>query len=183
MTAFEGLGDDLYALICMFNIGWHADELGDRARGRALHEESLRRARAIGNARMEAGALTQLAFYARDEGRLEEAQQMYREAITIEHGRGQLLDVGIDLARLASAVVRAGRAREAAQLLGASASIAESIGSETPWWAVKRNEETIGLLWEHLSQAEFDAAVEEGRRLSLEEAVALALGSDGPVAQ
>jgi tetratricopeptide (TPR) repeat protein len=166
----------------MFNLAWMTDELGDRARGQALHEDSLRRARAIGNARMEAGALTQLGFYARDEGRLEESQQLYRQAIKIEHARGQLLDVGIDLARLASAVVRAGRVHEAAQLLGASASIAESIGSETPWWAVKRNEETIALLREHLSQAEFDAAIEKGRRLTVDEAVALALGSEESVA-
>ena len=183
MGAFEKLGDPLYTLMCMFNLGWMVDELGDRARGKALHEDSLRRARAIGNARMEAGALTQLAFYARDEGRLEESQRLYRQAIKIEHARGQLQDVGMDLSRLASVVVRGGRAREAAQLLGASAPIAESIGSQTPWWAARRDEETIALLREHLSQAELDAAVEEGRRLTVDEAVALALGSEEPVAQ
>jgi tetratricopeptide (TPR) repeat protein len=183
MSAFEKLGDELYALVSMFNLAWMVDELGDRPRGRALHEDSLRRARAIGNVRMEAGALTQLALYARDEGRLEEAQTMQREAIRIEHARGQLVDVGIDLARLASMVGRAGRAHEAALLLGASASIAESIGTETPWWNVRRNEETIVLLRERLSQEEFDAAIEEGRRLTVDEAVALALGPEEPVAQ
>ena len=89
----------------------------------------------------------------------------------------------MDLSRLASVVVRAGRAPEAAQLLGASASIQESIGSETPWWAARRNEETIVLVRERLSQAELDAAVGEGRRLTVDEAVALALGPEGPDAQ
>jgi hypothetical protein len=154
------------------------DELGDKARGRAIEEEILRRARAIGNQRMEAHAIVQLATYARDEGLLDEAAAMFREGIRSDHARGETLEVAIDMGRLASTLVLMGQARDTARLLGASAALTESMGIARAWWDVKRNEETIAQLRQQLGEEELAAATEQGRRLSLEDAVALALGSE-----
>jgi predicted ATPase/class 3 adenylate cyclase len=181
MAGFERLGDELYTLIAMQNVGWTVDELGDKSRARVLHEDLLRRARAIGNQRMEAAGLDPLGSYALDDGRLDEAAAMWREALRIAFDRGQMLDVAFGLARLAAAIVRMGRPLEAARLLGASVAITESVGSATRWWAARRNDETVGLVRQHLSDAEQAAATEEGRRLTLDEAVALAL-SQSPAA-
>ena len=83
MLRFGELGDDHYVLIANSNLAWVVGELGDRERERALQEENLRLARELGNERMEAGTLAQLAIMVRDEGRLEEAAAMLRKAIRI----------------------------------------------------------------------------------------------------
>jgi tetratricopeptide (TPR) repeat protein len=183
MEVFERLGDELYTLVAMSNLAWVTDELGDKPRARVLDEAVLGRARAIGNQRMEAGAIVSLAFVARDEGRLDEAVSMFREGIRINHDRGQTLDLAIDFGRLASTLVLIGRAQDAGRLLGASDALADSLGITRAWWDVKRNEETVAALREVLGEAGLAAATAEGRRLSPDEAVALALGSETRAAQ
>lgn len=48
-----------------------------------------------------------------------------------------------------------------------------------PLWQEKRNEETLQILHEQLDEAAFSEAWEQGKKLPLDEAVALALG-DAP---
>jgi len=52
--AFRELGDEHHALIATRSLAWACINVGDRERGRALHEENLRRARALSNERIEA---------------------------------------------------------------------------------------------------------------------------------
>ena len=177
MARFEALGDKHYELIALSNAAWMTEEIDGPAAARRLHEASLVRARALGNERMAAGALEQLAFYARDEGRLDEAVSMFRQALAIVYARGQLLDVAINFGRLASALVRKKDPVAAAQLLSASEALLESLGHARAWWDVRRNQETVALIEGQLSAADDAAATEQGRRMSVEQAVALAMGS------
>jgi tetratricopeptide (TPR) repeat protein len=174
---FRELGDDHYVLIASSNLAWVAGDLGDRDRERALLEDNLRLARDLGNERMEAGTLASLAMMVRDEGRLEEATAMLREAIRIEHRRGNLLELAIDLGRLASVVTLAGAAASAASLLASSESLTQQIGASVPFWAGDRNEKTLASIRTQLNEAAVAEALEEGRSLTVDEAVALALSS------
>jgi predicted ATPase/class 3 adenylate cyclase len=174
---FRELGDELYVLIASVNLAWVTGERGDLAAERLLHEENLRRSRALGNRRIEAGSLAQLAIFARDAGRLQEAAAMLREAIRIEHNLGAALEIAIDLGRLASVLAVAGRAGDAARLLSSSEALTRKLGARVPWWAGRRNEQTLATIRTQLDAAAAAEASERGRVLTLDEAVSLALAA------
>jgi hypothetical protein len=46
-----------------------------------------------------------------------------------------------------------------------------------PWWAGERNAKTLAIIRTQLDEAAFSEAWEQGRALTLDEAVALALDS------
>jgi predicted ATPase/class 3 adenylate cyclase len=177
---FEKIGDQLYTVISMSNLAWILEEGGDKRRARDLHELTLDRARAIGSKRMEAGELAQLAFFARDEGRLDDSISMLKEAIRINRAHDLRRNTALDLARLAHMFAAATRATDAARLLGASLEFTQSIGADRPWWDEQRNQRTLADIRKQLSEPEIEAAIAEGRSFSLDEGVALALGEDQP---
>jgi non-specific serine/threonine protein kinase len=172
---FQELGDELYVLIASSNLAWVTGDLGDHQAERVLIEENLIRARKLGNRRMEAGALGNLAIFARDEGRLDDAVAMTREAIRIDHRLGNLLDLAIELGRLASIVALAGRAAHAARLLASADALIEQLGANVFFWAADRNEQTRAAIRSQIDEGAFARATEEGRALSVDEAVELAL--------
>jgi predicted ATPase/class 3 adenylate cyclase len=172
---FVELGDELYVLIASSNLASVTGELGDLEGLRAVHEENLSRARKLGNERMEAGILGELSIFVRDEGRLQDAAEMLRAAIRIEHRLGNVVYLAIDLGRLASVLVRMDEAGQAARLLSSSEALTEDVGAGVPSWAARRNEETLTAIRAQLDATALAQASEEGRALTLDEAVALAL--------
>jgi predicted ATPase len=172
---FRELGDELYVMIASVNLAWVTGELGDPEAERGIHNENLRRARSLGNRRIEATSLSQLALFARDEGRLQDAAAMLREAICIEHDLGALLELAISLGRLASVLALAGSAGKAARLLSSSEALAENLGAGVPWWARKRNEQTFATVRTQLNEAAAAEALASGRALTVDEAVSFAL--------
>jgi tetratricopeptide (TPR) repeat protein len=173
---FEKIGDRYYALIATNNQAWIVGELGDREGEDRLHQESLAIAREIGNAGIEADSLAQLGMSARDDGRLDDAVALLRESITIDHRRGMAANIATNLGRLASVLVRRGDALGAARLLAVEQAVLDQQGAEMPWWAKRRNDETLDLIREHLDPVAIERASSEGRSLSVDNAVALALG-------
>lgn len=174
---FKQIGDRHYGLIAQHNQTWITGELGDRIEEERLNREDLALAREIGNEAIEADALAQLGMGARDEGRLNEAVALLRAAIRIDQRRGMTLNVTQQLGRLSSVQVRAGEHRLAAMLLGASEAFTGQLGSEPAWWAVRRDAETVELMQaDGFHGAQLDDALADGRALSVDEAVALALG-------
>jgi predicted ATPase len=173
---FDELGDDRYNLLALSQVSWAAGALGDPARDRRLNEEILRRGRAAGYERMIAGALAALASFARQDGRLDEARAMCAEAISIEHRRGEVHELAIDLGRMAAIVVRAGEPEIAARLLGYSDAAFEELGATRAWWDLELKVGTIDLLRAALDPTGLAAAIDAGRAMTQEEIVALALG-------
>jgi predicted ATPase/class 3 adenylate cyclase len=177
IRVFREIGEENLALVATSNLAIVIGDLGDRERERELHTDNLRRSRAMGNERLEAGALAELAIFARDDGRLGDAESMLKDAIRIEHRRGDVLSVVINLGRLASVLARGGRARAATQLLSSSEALTAGLGASVPFWAEERNDVTRTIIREHLDEAAFGEAWEHGSTLSVDEAVGLALGS------
>jgi predicted ATPase/class 3 adenylate cyclase len=154
------LGHEQYVGQATFNLAWACDELGDVARGKELSSDNLHRARAIGSRNLEAQALDALSGYAHDEGRFDDALAMKRDSLRILRELGDLQHTLDSLGRIASTHVRMARACLAAQLLSQQ----------------RRNEEMLELLHEQLDEAAFAEAWKYGQKLTLDEAVALALG-------
>jgi ATP/maltotriose-dependent transcriptional regulator MalT len=174
---FRELGDEHYALIASGNLAWVTGELGDPERERALHEDNLRRARELSDVRTEANSLAQLAMFARDDGQLEEAGSMLRAALRIDHDLGDVLGVAVNLGRLASVLALAGRAGTAARLLASSEALTEGLGASVPFWAADRNEKTLAIIRAELDEPALGKALEQGGKLMVDEAVALACDS------
>jgi predicted ATPase/class 3 adenylate cyclase len=172
------LGHEHYVGLATFNLAWACDELGEHDRARQLTEENLLRARSTGNRNLEAGALEELALYARQESRIEDSLALLRNALQINHDLGDVQHVLDGLSRLARSHVDAGRSELAARLLASSLEGHEELGMKVALYQLQRNEETLARIHEHLDDATFEAAWEEGRALSVDEAVALALESD-----
>jgi non-specific serine/threonine protein kinase len=171
---FRELGDEHSSLLVTRSLAVLCAELGDQQRARALHEDNLRRARATGNQRIEASTLGALAEIAVGEGRVEEAASMLRASLRIHRGLADLLDTVVDLCRFAGVLAREGKAGMAARLLSSFEAQGDAVGSRRRGLAAL-NEETRNSIRTQLGEAAFAKAWEEGRALSLDDAVALAL--------
>jgi len=180
---------EAFALIANSNLAWVTGDLGDRDQEVRLEEDNLRLARELGNERMEAGTLATLGvLYAgildypttvvRDDGRLAEAAAMLHQAIRIEHRRGNLLELAVDLGRLASVLTLSGRAGVAASLLASSEALTEQVGASVAFGYRERGEKTLASIHSQLADAAFAEAWEKGLGLTADEAVALALQSE-----
>ena len=106
---FSGLGDDYSALFASRMLAWTYDALGDRKSARDLHEENLRRARALPARDLEASVLGALATYAADEGRVTDAAAQAADSIRIYLDLGRPLGIATELCRAAAALALAGK--------------------------------------------------------------------------
>jgi predicted ATPase len=174
---FHELGDEHYTLLATYNLAVVIEDLGDLERARALHEESLRRARAQSDERIVAFSLDQLASYARDEGRVEDALSMLAESLRIRRDLGDQVAIAENLGRVARTLATAGRAGTAARLLSSSEALRGRIGSTSVPSVAKMNEGTLTDIRSQLDDADFAEAWGQGRALTIDEAVALALDS------
>jgi predicted ATPase/class 3 adenylate cyclase len=176
LREFRELGDEHYTLLATDGLAWIHSELGDPKRSRALHEDVLHRAREQSDEVVVAVQLFQLATFAFDEGRVQDAFGMLKEALRInrDHDRpGGIVEVLCIFARFLAA---GGRAEKAAQLLSRAEVLRDEIGGVSSWVG-STNEETLATIRAQLDAASFAEAWEQGHAMALDEAVGLALDS------
>jgi predicted ATPase len=174
--AFGDLGDEHYVLNSISNSAWMHTQLGHAERARELNQEVLVRARRLGDERAEAHSLSLLAVYHLDQDRLEDAPTMLQQAIRIDHKFGDVQSIGLNFRRLAYALALQAKAAKAARLLAKGIAVLEEIGFTAPWVA-EFNEKARALIRTQLAESEFADASEQGRALTLNDAVMLALAS------
>jgi len=170
------LGDDFYTLAASFNLAWACDELGDLERARAIGEQSLSLARATSDEHSEAHILSSLGGGAQREGRFGDALAMLGDALRIFRNLGDRFHTAATLSQIASVLAVTDKVRTAARLLARAEVLREEVGIG-PVWLEKTNDETLTTLHAQLDDAAYAEAWEEGRALTLDEAVALALDS------
>jgi hypothetical protein len=100
---------------------------------------------------------------------------MLREAIRFHRDLGAVLELAVDLGRLASVLAVAGSVGAAAELLSSSQALTDKLGAGVTWWASRRNAQTLATIRAQLDEAAVAEAAERGRALTVEEAVSLAL--------
>ena len=173
---FRDLDDEHYALWTTRTLAWTYAESGDLDRARALNEDSLRRARALGSKSFEAALLGSMAWLAVSEGRVQDALPLLKESLRIRRDLGNPFEIAIGLCSVASAITVVGRVGMAARLISCFDALREEIGGGEPWVA-RMNEETLATIRTQLDEAAFAEEWEQGRTLTADEAVALALDS------
>ena len=102
---------------------------------------------------------------------------MLRESTRIYRELGERLDLAMNLCRAARAAAALGSAETAARILAGAEILREEIGAGWAYWVVEMNDVTLGDIRARLDEAAFAEAWEQGGRLTVDEAVALALDS------
>jgi tetratricopeptide (TPR) repeat protein len=155
---------------------WMYEELGERDQALTLYTENLDHSRAHGHRRIEARSLGVLAEIAADEGRLDEARDLLLASFRIDQELGNVPFMTVDLVRFAAVYIRDGEAEVAARLIGRAVAGFEEIGFSLESWMTRELNQATEAAQAQLDQASFTAAWEAGARMSLDDAIALALG-------
>ena len=163
-------------------LGDLARSLGDDAAARPLYEEALAICRQLGNKYAIANIVTNLAAAEFGEGN-------YTRRILTFHGRlndgigsqatkivGDKIAISYSLDGLAALAVRRGETELAAKLAGAAEHLRESINYNVEPAERRFRDAYLASLRTALSEDDFSRAYGQGRKLKLEECVALALG-------
>jgi predicted ATPase/class 3 adenylate cyclase len=155
-------------------LAWARASSGDLAGARVLYEEGLRAAREVGSTSAEAALLGSLGWLAGKEGRPRDGLTLYHQSLALKRDIGDLGEIAHGLAGTALALARVGNGAVAASLLGSAATLGEHAGIGEAW-VVRDRQEAITLIHAQLDEAAFSHAWDEGARMTLDEAVALAL--------
>ncbi len=161
------------------NLGAVAYAQGDFSAARALHTESLVIRRDLGDWQGIATSLNNLGVLAHEEGSHVAARALHEESLAIKRELGDRQGIALSLEGLASIAGRGSPSR-GAQLWGAAERLRESIGAPVPPNERLRYDRQVAAARSALGgDAAFDATWQEGRAMTLEEAIALALEEEG----
>jgi predicted ATPase/class 3 adenylate cyclase len=162
----------------LYDLGYLAFVQGELAQAEQLLVESLALFRGQGDLSGLSRACLSLGHVARAQGQFAQATDWYRESIT-HHPEHHHLGSSILLAveGLAGVLGTQGRAAHAARLLGAVASYRTVFGLSLSTIDRATYERDVAAIRAQLDAA-FDAAWAAGQALSLEQAIAEALGED-----
>jgi tetratricopeptide (TPR) repeat protein len=172
-------GDEDYALWCVRSVGWTYHDTGDLARAREIHEANLLRAREIGNRAIEGTTLGVLGTILVAEGRAPESFPSIEQAYRLHRQVDQPVEASVDLWRFAEALAAVDRAEEAVELTSLSVALREELGASVPW-VDRKTGEMLEDLRGRLDPAAFERAWERGKRLTPDDAVAIAIHSAEP---
>ena len=177
LALFRQAGDEREAVAATRTLAFTYHSRGDRERARALHESNLAQAQALGFKETEAGTLGSLAMIAFEQGRIEDALALGKQNLLASRDFGSLQGIAQSLCRSAGTfAVLPGKENTAARLLSCFEAQREQIGVSEAWVA-RMNEQTLSAIRARLDESAFAEAWQQGRALTIDEAVALALES------
>ena len=172
---FSELGDEQMLMVTIRGLAWACLALADIERGRALHEENLQRARALGNTRIEAVTLGALSTTYIEEGRTDVALPMLLESHRLHEQLNDPMQTAFDIFRFAMLLTEAGAPEGAATVLAAADARAADAGADLTAWDPVPMGEMLAKQREQLGDDVFTAARERGFDLTAEQAFAVAL--------
>jgi predicted ATPase len=171
LSLYRKLGDRAATYHPLAKVAFDEWKRGDRDRSMALQEEALELARAAGDAWSTTLFLGQLSEMVAERGDAERAAALARESLSLAHDIGNGPSTIYGLALLAWFAAADSRAHRAGVLWGA----VEALEDRGEAMIDPRDRAAYEERLSALPDADFEAACEAGRALSLDEAVALAL--------
>jgi tetratricopeptide (TPR) repeat protein len=169
------LGDRLRVRAVLLNMGYVEVVRGDFGRAEALFEESLAISRESKDPHAHSEALLGLGIVATrrsDHGR---ARPLLGESLVLNRRLGSMVNVAECLETLAEMAWTLGDSRRAAHLWGAADALREATGS--PWMSFEKSlhEPYLADARARMDETDWTRAWEQGRAMTLDQAVALAL--------
>jgi predicted ATPase/DNA-binding CsgD family transcriptional regulator len=140
--------------------------------------DSLARSRQLGNTFDIADGLWLQGELAKRRGDFPQAAALFRESINLFHEQGALDSVSRGLECLGQVMCRAGVYSRAVQLMGAADALSERTKSPLPPPYVADHEQAMSALREAFGNQGFESRWTAARRMSLDEALKLALAEE-----
>jgi len=169
------LDDQALLASALISVGAEFLLQGDHERGAMLNEEAAELYRASGNTGGLQYTLDNLGWAALMRGDLQQAEALHRESLELSRQLGDTLVAAEALDGLACSASARGQAERVARLFGAAGALREAVGYRQEPRELAMREPYLTAALPRLSQPVWDAAWEEGRRSSFEEAIAYAL--------
>jgi ATP/maltotriose-dependent transcriptional regulator MalT len=179
VARLRAVGEESMAASFLTLVGLIALDRGDLERARACCEESLVFARRMGADHPQGSALACLTNVAQRRGDLASAEALGRAALLIWQRLGTPFHIagGLEgLARTAAAAGEGAQAERAARLLGAAATLRERVAVSPSSRDRVNMERAVAEARLTLGETEWAAAFAAGRALTVEAAIAEALG-------
>jgi tetratricopeptide (TPR) repeat protein len=154
-----------------------AKRLDDYEAARMLWQESLALYRETGDFFI-IHVLGLLGHLEREAGDYARAMTFYQESLRLRQERGDMLTIACSLEDFAGLAERQGQPERAVRLLGAAEAVCETIGRTPPAGHAPEYERTVDAAHAALSEEAFAAAWEEGRTMTIDQAVGYALGPE-----
>ncbi len=170
------LGDKQGIANTLNNLGLAASEESEPALACALYEESLAIKRELGDRRGIANSLNNLAGEALRQGELASARTLDKESLAISRELEFRRGIANSLEGLADASAAFGDSLRAATIWGAAERLRTEVGAPLPPLERLRYDRRVAAARARLADdAAFDCAWHEGRALTVEQAIELAL--------
>lgn len=167
----RALGDPGLMGLCLSNLGKFARTSGDFAGAEAYLNDALAWQRRNGVPHGIARQLTSLAQLAADQGDFQRAGALARESLAVLRTTKDPSMMAEILVVLALSVAETRDAHAGARLLGAAAAASEAVGESLSDEDASRIATATRHLRRALGEIRWAAAFDQGRRLSLEEAI------------
>jgi predicted ATPase/class 3 adenylate cyclase len=170
---FEALGDRRGLADSMFGLSIMLRLQGDIVKARSTGEEALRIHEEMEDLLGTYGTLYVVGRAATEMGDLDTARTHFLRALGMAEGFGDRTGMALSLDNLAEIEISRGQATRGMQVAGAAEALKEEVAGQAP-------PELIDLpdprerVSQYLSDEEIDAAWQEGRAMTLEEALAFA---------
>jgi len=174
-TLFRELGARMFEANNLAGLGNVALRQGDYASARALYEESLAIRQEAGDRWGIASSLHALGAVASHLGEYTVARSLYFQSLTMQQELEDRKGIAGSFESLASLALHEGDPVVAARLLSAASALRTAIGAPLPPYRREEIERELALVRTAIGEDAFAAAWEEGRAMSLDEAVGYAL--------
>ena len=158
-------------------LGWLLRSAGELAEARGILDQALELSRRQGGPYRLPLVLAQRANLALDEGEFAEALALYREALALCREFANRRPVPVCLSGVAAALAGLGQRDDAVRIAAAASRIGEEMTLWSP--ADDEDDELSSELRDRLGEERYETLVAEGRALSEEDAIALALSAAG----
>ncbi|MDQ3862246.1 MAG: tetratricopeptide repeat protein [Actinomycetota bacterium] len=163
--------------LALLYLGRAAHLRGDDARSNEILEESLALFKDLGDSRGVAEVLLELGRVARAQGNDTRALELCRESLVLSRKLGDKSYIAFCLTALAEVIQGAGDAARAARLFGAAEMLLESLDAVLDPGGRLEYESDLAATRAQLGEAAFATAWQEGRMMTLEQAVVEAMGN------
>jgi predicted ATPase/DNA-binding SARP family transcriptional activator len=175
LSISRAIGDKWLSGITLLNLGEIARARGNYCQALGCYEEGMALLKEKGDRLFAAIALHDLGQVAQDQGQYGRAQAIHAESLSLCQDLGSQRGIAMCLEKLAAIAGAQGQPGRAARLLGAASALRQTIGA--PMNARDRGdyERLAAAVRADLTEDEFTLAWEQGRAMTLEQAIAFAL--------
>ena len=174
IALFQEAQDAWGYAVALMSLGYSADRNNDQVTALALSEQALARFRELGDQYFQSVCLNQRGHLQAKQGDWHEGLAKLRESLRLSRELGSPYEIAAVLLRVAEIEQHLGQPASAVQLYCASRNVYDSIGA---WHQQKdlKLEKYLASCRDSLGESAFEEALEQGRAMTMEQAIAYAL--------